>query len=78
VVEAQLPEEVRDDIDRILTLSEAMHHELERRRNSPPVPSPGGSGVSFGLFALGGVIGFLAGTIVGRQQERRGRSRVRF
>jgi hypothetical protein len=78
VVEAQLPDDVRSDIDRILTLSEAMHHDLERRRNSPPTPSQTGSGMSFGLFALGGVIGFLAGTIVGRQQERRGRSRVRF
>ncbi len=82
VVEARLGEDVRGEIDRILTLTEAMHHDLERRRNSPPVPSQDGSGVGLqsgiGLLALGGVIGFFVGTILARQQERHGRSRVRF
>ncbi len=73
---------IRADVDRILTLTEAMHHELERQRNSPPSASSGEDGISFqsgfGLLALGAVVGFLIGTILGRQQERRGRPRVRL
>lgn len=74
--------DMQTDIHRILTLTEAMHHDLERRRNSLPVDARADSGIGLqsgiGLLALGAVIGFFVGTILGRQQERRGRSRVRF
>ncbi len=74
--------DLRTDIERILTLTEAMHHDLERRRNLPLVPARADGGVSLqsgiGLLGLGAVIGFFIGIVAGRQQERRGRSRVRF
>ncbi len=82
VAEQQFPEDVRADIDRILTLTEAVHHDLERQRNTSPIGSPGGSGVSLqaglGLLALGGLFGFFVGGVLGRQHERQGRPRVRF
>jgi len=73
---------MQNSIHRILTLTEAMHHDLERRRNSLPADARADSGIGLqsgiGLLALGAVIGFFIGIILGRQQERRGRSRVRF
>jgi uncharacterized protein YraI len=81
-VSAEIVDEIRGDVDRILTLTEAMHHDLERQRNSPPSASRGNHGISVqsgvGLLALGAVLGLLIGTILGRQQERRGRPRVRL
>jgi hypothetical protein len=80
--EGEISGDLRASIDRILTLTEAMHHDLERRRNTLPATarSDGGIGLQsgIGLLALGAVVGFFIGTIIGRQQERRGRSRVRF
>ncbi len=79
-VEAVLPEEVRGEIDRILTLTESIHHELERQRNSPPGPAAGGAsvGLRIGLLGIGVMIGVVIGLWLARQQERSGRSRVRF
>lgn len=80
----ELGADLRANVDRILTLTEAMHHDLERRRNTLPsgttTRADDGIGLQggIGLIALGAVIGFFIGTVVGRQQERRGRSRVRF
>ena len=74
--------DLRENVERILTLTEAMHHDLERRRNSLPATGRMDDGIGLqsgiGLLVLGAVIGFFIGTVIGRQQERRGRSRVRF
>jgi len=79
---ARLVPEVREEVRRILALSEALHQDIEEMRRVPPQAARGetsiGVQVGVGLLGLGGVIGFFIGTILGRRQERGGRSRVRF
>jgi len=71
--------EMREEIRRILTLSEELHRDLEELDRAPaPAETSIAVQVGVGLLGLGGVIGFFVGTILGRRQERGGRSRVRF
>ncbi len=80
---ALLDAALREDIQRILALSEELQQDLESLRSQPTPPAPRPeSGISvqsgLGLLGLGAVIGFFIGIILGRQQERGGRSRVRI
>ncbi len=74
--------EVREDLSQILSLTKDIHREVQRRRDVPATPalaaSPIGLQAGLGLLGLGGVIGFFIGSILGRQQERRGRPSVRL
>ena len=80
---AGFPIEVREDIRRILALSEELQKDLETMRSRPTPAAPKQEeGISvqsgIGLLGLGAVIGFFVGMILGRQQERGSRSRVRI
>jgi len=74
--------ELQRQIDRILSVTEAMHRDVKMLQTLQVADAPG-DGISnlrggLGLLLLGAVIGFVVGNIFGRRQERGSRSRVRF
>ncbi len=79
---AALDPDTEDDLRRLLTLTRELHDDMQKRRIMPTaMPSPSDSaGIQsgLGLLALGGVIGFLIGSAVGRQHDKHSSSRVRF